>query len=201
MAWPATGWLPCRVTLRACFSALADGLNVDLDSDNEQRLLYEYHSGRIRSIFAASPELPMHQDSVGGFLHGFLITSAHYVPEDTLELATFPVLGGTLLVARDLPIGPPDLTAGHGFIDQLTGTITDIDPGPGTALVHHAFAVAGDIPVTCATLGGFSLGVAYTLPYLPDPGPDLDEGPDLDDGPDPASLIAAACQLAHILTR
>jgi hypothetical protein len=178
------------VTLRACFKALADGLNADLKSDNEHRLLYEYHSGRIRSIFTANPDLPMHQDSVGGFLHGFLITGAHYVSEDSVEQqAMFPVLGGTLLLARDLPIGPPDLAAGHSFIDQLTGTITDIDPGPGTALVHHAFAIAGDIPVTCASLGGFSLGVAYTLPYLPE------------HGPDPATLIAAACQLAHILTR
>jgi len=196
MAWLAARWLPCRVTLRACFRALADGLDADLTTDNEHRLLYEYHSGRIRSIFTANPDLPMHQDSVGGFLHGFLITGAHFIPEDTVEQqATFPVLGGTLLLARDLPIGPPDLTAGHGFIDELTATITDIDPGPGTALVHHAFAIAGDIPVTCATLGGFTLGVAYTLPYLPD---DRD---DSDGGPDPVTLIAAACQLAHILTR
>src|SRR5262249_12737387 len=125
MAWLAAGWLPCRVTLRACFRALADGLDADLKSDNERRLLYEYHSARIRSIFTANPDLPLHQDRVGGFLHGFLIPGTHSVPEDTLEQqAMFPVLGGTLLLAHDLPFGPPDLTAGHGFIGQLTGTIT-----------------------------------------------------------------------------
>jgi hypothetical protein len=178
------------VTLRACFAALADGLHADLTTDNEHRLLYEYHSGRIRSIFAANPDLPLHQDSVGGFLHGFLVTGAHYVSEDTVEQQTmFPVLGGTLLLARDLPIGPPDLTAGRGFIDRLAATVADTDPAPGTALVHQAFDIAGDIPVTCATLGAFSLGVAYTVPYLPA------------DGDDPTTLIAAACQLARILTR
>jgi hypothetical protein len=174
--------------MRACFAALADGLKADLSTDSDHRLLYEYHAGRIRSIFGNQEDLPLHQDSVGGFLHGFLVTGAHYVPDDTLEQeAMFPVLGGTLLLARDLPPGPADPTAGHLFVHRLAVTVAGIDPAPGTRLVHEAFAIAGDIPLTCATLGGFSLGVAYTHPYLPR------------HGPDPTTLIAAACHLARTL--
>src|SRR5215470_14113314 len=144
--------------LRACFSALADDLQAELAGDSKHQPLYEHHARQIRQLFANYPDLPLHQDSVGGFLHGFLITRAYYVPELSVEKqAMFPVPGGTLLLARELPTG-----------DRVR--------------------IAGDIPLTCATLGGFSLGVAYTQPYLPSGG-----------GSDPTSLIAAACDLAHVL--
>src|SRR6266496_6861100 len=91
-----------RMTLRACFVALADGLKDDLaDPDGEFRMLYGYHAVRIRSAFDGYPDLPLHQDSVAGFLHGFLLTVGHCASGDTLQ-AAFPVLGGALLLGRAL---------------------------------------------------------------------------------------------------
>jgi hypothetical protein len=54
-------------------------------------------------------------------------------------------------------------------------------------VVGHAFEVAGDVPMTCAVLAGFCLGVFDAEPYLPPT------------NPRPESLIAAACQLASPL--
>jgi hypothetical protein len=184
------------IILRACFGALADDLHAELAGDSKHQPLYEHHARQIRQLFARQPDLPLHQDSVGGFLYGFLTVRAHYVPQRSLEQqAMFPVLCGTLLLARELPTGDRDRTAGYSFICRLVAGIDEYDlqleydPRPGAHLVLEAFRVAGDIPLTCATLGGFSLGVAYTHPYLP-PG-----------ASDPASMVAAACELAHALAR
>src|SRR5215470_14839590 len=159
--------------LRACFSALADDLQAELAGDSKHQPLYEHHARQIRQLFANYPDLPLHQDSVGGFLHGFLITRAYYVPElSVVKQAMFPVPGGTLLLARELPTGDRDRTAGYSVICRLAASVADFDPRLVAYLVPEAFRIAGDIPLTCATLGGFSLGVAYTQPYLPSGGPD-----------------------------
>lgn len=177
------------IILRACFSALADDLHAEL-GDSGHQPLYEHHARQIRQLFALHPDLPLHQDSVGGFLHGFLTVREHYVPEQSAEQrAMFPVPCSALLLARELPTGDRDRTAGYSFVCRLAATVADFDPRPTAWLVPEAFRVAGDIPLTCATLGGFCLGVAYTHPYLPH------------GGPDPTSMVAAACELAHALAR
>jgi hypothetical protein len=178
--------------VRSCFAGLADGLRADLVEGSEYRELFDYHRGRIAALFASQPDLPLHQDTVAGFLHGFLVTGVHFVPAGSLEQESmFPVLGGALLLGRDLPIDA-DLaaaTAGRGFVERAAATLADPDlGGAALGLVREAFVMAADVPMTCASLGGFCLGVLYAAPYLPER------------GPDPAPLIAAACQLARDLT-
>jgi hypothetical protein len=59
------------------------------------------------------------------------------------------------------------------------------ETGVGRYLVSWAFTTAPDAPMTCASLGGFCLGVLYAAPYLTG----SDAGP--------AALLAAACELAR----
>src|SRR5262249_24783596 len=177
--------------MRSCFAGLADGLHDQLADDTDYAVLFEYHHRRIAGVFRSQPDLPLHQDSVGGFLHGFLTTAAHRIPDGSVQQqTTFPVLGGTLLLARHLPIPDAPATAGRAFIDRLADELpqspASVHDDLALALVTGAFAIAGDIPVTCSALGGFCLGVIYTNPWLPD-------------GIDPTALITAACHLAlHI---
>ncbi|MGH3921734.1 MAG: hypothetical protein ACRDTT_02470, partial [Pseudonocardiaceae bacterium] len=159
---------------------------------SESRQLFEYHSGRIAAIFASQPDLPLHQDTVVGFVHGFLISGAYFVADGSVEQESmFPVLGGALLLGQDLPVVayPDDVTGGAGFFERAATVVCDIHPTDVMyELVHRAFAFAPDVPMTCASLGGFCLGVLYTAPYL--------TGSDVG----PAELITAACDLARDLT-
>jgi hypothetical protein len=175
------------MTDRACFTCLACGLEVDLTEGSESRALFEYHRTAIQSLFATQPDLPLHQDSVAGFLHGFLMAGTYLVPEGSVEQGSmFPVLGGVLLLGRYLPVGPARTNVGRRFMARIAALLGDWDGevGPACAVVRHAFAVAGDVPMTPASLGGFCLGVIYATPYL------------VPSGADPVPLIAAACRLA-----
>ncbi len=177
--------------MRSCFAGVAEGLREDLSPGSDQLILYEHHCQRIAGLFASQPDLPLDQDSLAGFLHGFMITSAHLVPLGSdQQQAMFPVLGATVLLARTLPITPGPLTRGRRFIGRLARTLppaepadTEADAAVAAGLVTEAFALAGDIPITCASLGGFCLGVLYTAPWLPE-------------DTDPVPLLAAACRLA-----
>ena len=174
--------------MRSCFAGLADGLRDHLADDSEHVVLFDYHRHRIAEVFASQPDLPLHQDSAAGFLHGFLTTIAHLIPADGVQQqTTFPILGGTLLLGRDLPVPDAATTAGHAFTDRLAAILADHDAGSPTDaaidLVRGAFEIAGDVPVTCAALGAFCLGVLYASPWLPD-------------HTDPTPLLAAACHLA-----
>lgn len=176
--------------VRSCFVGLASGLQADLAEGSEYRDLFEYHRGRIAALFASQPDLPLHQDTVAGFVHGFLTVGAYFVPDDSVEQQSmFPVLGGALLLGQDLRIDadPAEVTAGLSFFERAAPALGDPDPtGTVRDLVWRAFAMAPDVPMTCASLGGFCLGVLYTIPYLY-----VDAGP--------AALITAACELAHEL--
>ena len=182
--WAGLAWPDMKV--RSCFAGLAAGLQADLVEGSEYRDLFDYHRGRIEAVFASQPTLPLHQDTVAGFLHGFLYTGAAFVPMGSLEQESmFPVLGGVLLAGQDLPIDTGPVSAGLGFIEQAAATLVGLDlVEAAVGLVREAFAAAGDVPMTCASLGGFCLGVLYAAPYLPE------------HGIDPAPLIVAACHLA-----
>lgn len=180
------------MSVRSCFVGLASALQTDLAEGSESRELFDYHRCRIESVFTSQPDLPLHQDTVAGFLHGFLFTGTSFVPAHSLEQESmFPVLGGVLLLGRELPIdaSPAALTAGRGFFERVAAQLTG-GPRAGAAygLVREAFVLAGDVPMTCASLGGFCLGVLYADPYLPER------------GADPAVLIAATYELARGLT-
>ncbi len=80
-------------------------------------------------MFASQPDLPLDQDSLAGFLHGFLVTGAHLLPPGSLQQqALFPVLGGTVLLARTLPINPGPVTPGRRFIGRLALTLPPEQP-------------------------------------------------------------------------
>ena len=177
--------------MRSCFAGLADGLREDLSPGGDQVILCEHHRARIAAVFASQPDLPLDQDSLAGFLHGFLVTGAHLLPPGSLQQqALWPVLGGTVLLARTLPINPGPVTRGRRFIGRLALTLPPEQPAEthtadraAATLVHQAFDIAGDVPLTCASLGGFCLGVLYTTPWLPE-------------NTNPVPLLAAACRLA-----
>ncbi|MGH4020632.1 MAG: hypothetical protein ACRDT0_15650 [Pseudonocardiaceae bacterium] len=176
--------------VRSCFAGMAEGLREHLVEGSESRDLFEYHRGRIAGMFASQPDLPLHQDTVAGFVLGFMVTGTYFVPDGSVEQESmFPVLGGALLLGQDLPLdADPDSTAGHGFVERATRAGRELDvpepPDEICDLVRRAFALAPDVPMCYASLGGFCLGVLYTNPYL--------SGSDAG----PAMLLAAACQLA-----
>ncbi len=180
--------------LRSCFEGLARGLQTHLVEGSESRQLFEYHRGRIAAIFASQPDLPLHQDTVAGFVQGFMVTGAYFVADDSVEQESmFPVLGGALLLGQDLPIDadPVDVTAGLGFFERAAQALSDADTDPADAiyeLVEQAFALVPDVPMTCASLGGFCLGVLYSTPYLTG----SDAGP--------VAMLTAAWELACDLT-
>jgi len=178
--------------LRSCFEGLAIGLQAHLVEDSEFRQLFEYHRDRIAAIFASQPDLPLHQDTVAGFVQGFLVTCAYFVADDSVEQeSVFPVLGGALLLGQDLPIeaDPVDVRAGLGFFERAAQALGDTDPADVIyELVERAFTLAPDVPMTCASLGGFCLGVLYTTPYLTG----SDAGP--------VAMLTAAWEFARDLT-
>jgi hypothetical protein len=179
--------------LRSCFEGLAIGLQAHLVEGSESRQLFEYHRVQIAAIFASQPDLPLHQDTVAGFVQGFLVTASYFVADDSVEQESmFPVLGGALLLGQELPIDadPVDVTAGLGFFERAAQALGDTDPADAIyELVERAFTLAPDLPMTCASLGGFCLGVLYAAPYLTG----SDAGP--------AAMLTAAWELAHDLTR
>ncbi len=180
-----------RAGMRSCFVGLADGLRDHLAPGSDLLILHARHRQRIAGVFASQPDLPLDQDSLAGFLHGFLVAGAHLVPPGGVQQqAMFPVLGATVLLARTLPINPGPATRGRRFIGRLALTLppeepadTQADTAVAAGLVTEAFEFAGDVPITCASLGGFCLGVLYTAPWLPE-------------DTDPVPLLAAACRLA-----
>ncbi|MGB6161730.1 MAG: hypothetical protein WCF33_09980 [Pseudonocardiaceae bacterium] len=180
------------MALRSCFRGLAKGFQVHLAEGSESRQLFEYHRGRIAAVFASQPDLPLHQDTVAGFVQGFLVTCAYFVADDSVEQESlFPVLGGALLLGQDLPIkaDPVDVTAGLGFFERAAKALGDTDPADVIyELVEQAFTLAPDVPMTCASLGGFCLGVLYATPYLTG----SDAGP--------VAMLTAASELARDLT-
>ncbi|MBV9162096.1 MAG: hypothetical protein JO309_16475 [Pseudonocardiales bacterium] len=177
--------------VRSCFAGLARALQGHLVKGCELRDLFEYHRGRIEAVFASQPDLPLHQDTVAGFVQGFVVIATYFVPDDSVEQQSmFPALGGALLLAQDLPIdtSPTNITAGRGFIER-TALVLDGSGHPSGLyeLVQRAFTLVPDVPMSCASLGGFCLGVLYATPYLS--GSAVDQ----------MALISAACQHAHDL--
>jgi hypothetical protein len=174
---------------RSCLVGLATGLEPEMVEGSASRALFEYHRTMIQWVFSNQPDVPLHQDSVAGFLVGFVAARTYLVqPGSLAQECMAPVLGGVLLVGRYLPLGPAWTTAGREFLAGLAAVLDGWDAGAGVAvpLVREAFAAAGDVPVTAASLCGFCLGVLYAEPYL------------LESGADPRPVLAAACRLAGV---
>ncbi|MGH3773777.1 MAG: hypothetical protein ACRDRW_20705 [Pseudonocardiaceae bacterium] len=174
------------MTVRSCFESLAGAFEEHAARDSGIRELADYHRGRIESVFDSQPDLPLHQDTVAGFLQGFMITVIYHVSADSLEQdAVFPALGGALLLGQDLPIdtSPAMLAAGRGFIERAAVVLAESEPTDvAYQRVREAFDLAPDVPMSCASLGGFCLGVLYATPYVAGPAENQ------------AALMSAACQ-------
>lgn len=131
---------------RSCFVGLAAGLQAHLVEGTETRWYFDHHRGRIAELFASQPDLPLHQDTVAGFIHGFLITGAYFVADDSVEQQSMgAALGGALLLGQDLPIDadPADVTVGFGFFERAAPALADPDPtGAPSDLVRQAFNMA-----------------------------------------------------------
>jgi hypothetical protein len=175
------------MTKRSCFESLASVYEERLAQDSEIHELAGYHRDRIESIFESQPDLPLHQDTVAGFLQGFVITAGYYVTDGSVaHQSLFPVLGGALLFGQDLPIDTSPVTAGRSFIERAVVVLEDASStSVAYERVQQAFDLVPDVPMNCASLGGFCLGVLYTTPYLTGPATDQTE------------LMSAACQHAH----
>ncbi|MGH3717962.1 MAG: hypothetical protein ACRDRI_03795 [Pseudonocardiaceae bacterium] len=174
------------MTMRSCFESLASAYQEHSALDGEVGELADYHRSRIESVFDSQPDLPLHQDTVAGFLQGFVTTIAHYVPAGSVEQqSVLPALGGALLLGQDLPIdtSPGTITAGRGFIERAVVVLADAEPTTvAYELVKQAFDGVPDVPMSCASLGGFCLGVLYATPYVTGPATDQ------------TALMSAACQ-------
>ncbi|MGH3825714.1 MAG: hypothetical protein ACRDQX_00860 [Pseudonocardiaceae bacterium] len=174
------------MTMRSCFASLASAYQEHLAEDSEIGELADYHRSRIESVFDSQRDLPLYQDTVAGFLQGFMITIMYHVSADSLEQdAVFPALGGMLLLGQDLPIdtGPAALASGRGFIERAVVVLADSEPTDvAYQCVREAFELAPDVPMSCASLGGFCLGVLYATPYVAGPAENQ------------AALMSAACQ-------
>ncbi|MGH4015340.1 MAG: hypothetical protein ACREX8_04470 [Gammaproteobacteria bacterium] len=81
--------------LRSWFEGLASGLQEHLIEGSESRWLFDHRRGRIEQLFASRPDLPLHQDTVAGFVHRFLVTGACFVADDSVDQESMgPVLCG-----------------------------------------------------------------------------------------------------------
>lgn len=174
------------MTVRSCFESLASAYEEAVAQDGEIRELADYHRGRIESVFDTQPDLPLHQDTVAGFLQGFVITITYYVTQNSVQQqSVFPVLGGALLLGQDLPIdtSPGTIGAGRGFIERAVVVLAGSEPtNVAYERVREAFDLVPDVPMSCAALGGFCLGVLYATPYVSGPAANQ------------AALMSAACQ-------
>ena len=174
------------MTMRSCFESLAGAFEEHAAQDSGIFELADYHRDRIESVFDSQPDLPLYQDTVAGFLQGFMITIMYYASADSLEQQeVFPALGGALLLGQDLSIdtSPAALTAGLGFIERAVVALADSEPTDiAYQRVQEAFELAPDVPMNCASLGGFCLGVLYATPYVAGPAKNQ------------TALMSAACQ-------
>src|SRR5437773_5976752 len=160
---------------RECFVRLAIRLEQDLTEGSASRALFEFHRTVIQSLFSNEPDLPLHQDSVAGFLYGFRAAGSYLLPAGSLEQeAMVPVLGGLLLVGRYLPLGPAWTRAGRVFLARIAAALDcwDGDAVVAVPIVRGEFAAAGDVPMTTASLGGCCLGALYGARDLEEAGGD-----------------------------
>jgi hypothetical protein len=190
IVWQAAG-------VRSCFEHLALMLMDDLASV-EWRPLFDHHRERIAEYFDSQPGLLADQDVYAGFLHGFLTTGTHFVPDGSVQQqAMFPALGGILLLGLAAEAASPPVRWAREFLGRL-GVQLDRDPMETALsdkeltvmqrLVRTAFAATPDVPMTATSLAGFVLGVLYTMPYL-----------DISGASGPVMLLAAVRHMAEHL--
>jgi hypothetical protein len=134
--------------------------------------------------------LAVDQNTVAGFLNGFLAAMSGYVLDGLADGdQVFPVLGGICLLDAEAP----SVSAGSGrqFVAYLLAAMAAEDPIDAAALdgavdrIRSMFTTTPDVAITQVSLSGFVLGVFYAVQFLPE------------DASDPLVLLAAASRLAE----
>ena len=177
--------MPGSAVARSCFRGLRKALRTHL-RDESLRTSYEDAAAQIEELLDSQPDVPLTQDSLAGFLNGFLLACTEFA---TIELINqqndlmFSVIGGTYLLGAEAPLScpPEQLDALRaGFFRRLSGPLlADLLPQP--AEVQQRNAVAGDairrifgttpdVPVNRESLAGFVLGVMHSHRYIPTDG-------------------------------
>jgi hypothetical protein len=164
------------MTVRACFTGLGYGLEVDLIDGSNSTVSFELHSAAIRSHFAAQPDLPLDQDSVGGFLYGLQLVRHSLVRWGSAEQRSIvPALRGAFLLGRSLPAGPLRPGAADRSMARIAAGLEGWhgEVEPAQSVVRRMFEVFGDVPMTRPSLTGFCLGASYAGPYARPSGSDV----------------------------
>jgi hypothetical protein len=191
--------MPRTAIARSCFRGLRKALHTHF-RDESIRKGYEDARDLIADLFGTQPDVPITQDSLAGFLNGFLLACTQFA---TIELINeqnddmFPVIGGVYLLGAKAPLScqPEQLDAlKAGFFRRLTGPLrADLRPQPADVRQRNAAAedairrilgTTPDVPVNRESLAGFVLGVMYSHRYLPTDGDGL------------TAIMVAACHLA-----
>ncbi len=191
--------MPGSTVARSCFRGLKKVICAQL-SDELLRTSYEDARAQIAELIDTQPDVPVTQDSLAGFLNGFLLACTQFA---TIELvnqqndAMFAVIGGVYLLGSEAPLScqPAQLDALRaGFFRRLSGPLLDDLLLQSVAVkqrqaaaedaIRRIFGTTPDVPVNRESLAGFVLGVMYSHRYIPTDGEGL------------AAIMAAAYLLA-----
>ena len=191
--------MPRSAIARSCFRGLRKALHTHF-RDESLRQGYEDARDQIADLLGSQPDVPITQDSLAGFLNGFLLACTQFATIELINEQTddmFPVIGGIYLLAAKAPLScqPEQLDAlKAGFFRRLTGPLgADFRSQPADARQRNAaagdairriFSTTPDVPVNRESLAGFVLGVMYSHRYVPADGEVL------------AAIMVAACVLA-----
>jgi hypothetical protein len=180
--------VPGSLEARSCFRGLSKALSAHL-SDEPLRKSYQEASAQIEELLSTQPDVPVTQDSLAGFLNGFLLAGAQFATPDLIERhndAMFAVIGGIYLLGAQAPLccQPAQLdTLRAGFFRRLSGPLLDDllqqpadikrrNAAPAQA-IGRMFSTTPDVPVNAESLAGFVLGVMYSHRFLPTDGEGL----------------------------
>lgn len=91
--------MPGNPEARSCFRGLREALSAHL-SDESLRKSYEGERAVIKEVLETQPDVPVTQDSLVGFLNGFLLAGTQFATPELIAQhndAMFAVIGGTYL--------------------------------------------------------------------------------------------------------
>ena len=115
--------MPGSTVARSCFRGLAKALSAQF-SDESLREGYESAGMQIRELPESQPDVPVTQDSLAGFLNGFVLARTQCAElTDQPHDAMCQVIGGVHLLAAKAPLSgrPAQLEAlRNGFYQRLS---------------------------------------------------------------------------------
>ena len=191
--------MPGSAIARSCFRGLRKALHTHF-RDESIRKGYEDAREQIVDLLGSQPDVPITQDSLAGFLNGFLLACTQFATVELINQQNdemFPVIGGVYLLAARAPLSckPAQLDAlKTGFFTRLSGPLRadrlpqspDVRQQNSAAedAIRRIFATTPDVPINRESLAGLVLGVMYSHRHIPADGEVL------------AAIMAAACLLA-----